>query len=254
MFFTHCPLRCVYCQNRTIAEGEAGYALETGQLAEAFLLLEKQGALNVNCVTPTHYSLQIADAAAEARALGLRLPIVWNTSGYELPEIVDWLSGTVDVYLADFKYVDSGLARRYSNAPDYPDVALRAITSMVEAAGAPAYDEYHGQRRMVSGVIVRHMVLPGAVEHSQRALEALYGTFGDDVLYSIMNQYTPVMTESAYERFPELENRVNADDYARVLDFADGMGLEDYFWQDGPAAEESFIPRWDGTGLGEVLP
>ena len=254
VFFTYCPLRCVYCQNRIIAEGEAGCTLEAGQLADAFLSLQEQGALNVNCVTPTHYSPQIAEAVSKARSRGLHLPIVWNTSGYELPEVVEWLDGTVDVYLADFKYADKELARHYSNAPDYPEVALRAIASMVETAGTPAYDDYHGQRRMVSGVVVRHMVLPGAVEHSLKAVELLYRTFGDDVLYSIMNQYTPVMAESVSARFPELAKRVDAQDYARVLDFADEMGLDDYFWQDGPAAEESFIPRWDGTGLGQVLP
>ena len=240
VFFSHCPLRCVYCQNATIAAGEAGWEVDVERLAEICLDLQGQGALNVNFVTPTHYSLQVRDAVALARGRGLALPVVWNTSGYERIEVVEALDGTVDVWLADFKYADAALAREYSHAPDYPDVALAAIGRMAELAGTPKFDE---QGSMTGGVIVRHLVLPGAVENSRNALEALWNRFGDTVLYSIMNQYTPVIDH------PVLGRATSAAEYEAVLDFADELGIDDYFWQDGPAAAESFIPAWTGEGV-----
>lgn len=249
VFFTGCPLRCVYCQNAELAEGRAGWAVSTHRLAEMCMELQRQGALNVNFVTPTHYTLDIREAVARARGLGLRLPVVWNTSGYERVHTVRELSGTVDVYLTDFKYADANLAQRYSHAADYPEVALAALEEMVKEAGEPRFDEYHGQRRMVGGVIVRHLLLPGALENSLESIELLYRRFGSSVAYSIMNQYTPVIAGRMLERFPELGTTASADDYEALLDFADSLGLADYFWQEGPAAEESFIPAWNGEGV-----
>ena len=249
VFFSHCPLRCVYCQNAVIASGRAGRETSVERLAEICLELQDQGALNVNFVTPTHYSLAIRDAVRLARERGLELPIVWNTSGYERVEVLEALDSTVDVYLADFKYADGELARRYSNAADYPAVALAAIEKMIELVGGPRFDEVNGQARLTKGVIVRHLVLPGALENSLRAIELLWKRFGDVVLYSIMNQYTPVMGAEGLVRYPELGATVPRDDYEQLLDFADALGIEDYFWQDGPAAEESFIPAWDGSGV-----
>ena len=249
VFFTGCPLRCVYCQNNELAEGRIGWEISVGRLAGICCELQEQGALNVNFVTPTQFSLQIRDAVTEARDQGLHLPIVWNTSGYERAEVVAALAGTVDVYLTDFKYAESALAQRYSHAPDYPEVALRAIEAMIESTGEPRYDEYRGQRRMTRGVIVRHLLLPSALENSLSAVETLVHRFGDAVEYSIMNQYTPVMSASALERFPELSVPASNSEYEALLDFADELGLTDYFWQEGPAAEESFIPSWNGEGV-----
>ena len=256
VFFSGCPLRCVYCQNAAITSGEVGREVSVERLAQICLELEGQGALNVNFVTPTQHSLMIRDAVALARRLGMTLPVVWNTSGYERVEVIRALEGTVDVYLADFKYADGDLASRYSRARDYPEVALAAIEAMVAQVGGPIYDDFippagaavassKSQRRMTRGVVVRHLVLPGALDASKEALEALYGRFGDTVVYSIMNQYTPVMPGDLLERFPELAERVDDAAYEELLDFADELGIEDYFWQDGPAAEESFIPAWD---------
>ena len=249
VFFVNCPLHCAYCQNAEIAAGDVGIAVSEERLAEIFLDLEAQGALNVNCVTPTHYSLQIARAVQIARGRGLGLPVVWNTSGYERVPVIEALASTVDVYLADFKYADARLAERYSHASDYPGVAIAAIEAMVRTAGEPRFDEVDGLPRMTGGVVVRHLVLPGALEQSKDALRMLFDRFGDDVLYSIMNQYTPVMPEASLARFPELGARVPDAEYEELLDFADELGMQDYFWQEGPAAEESFIPAWDGTGV-----
>lgn len=249
VFFTHCPLRCAYCQNSPLALGQRGWEVTPEHLARLCLDLQGQGALNVNFVTPTQYSLAIADAVALARAEGFALPVVWNTSGYEEPATLAALGDTVDVYLTDYKYGTARQARRYSQAPDYPEVALLAIEAMAAQAGEPAYDSYHGQQRLIGGVVVRHLMLPGGLEDSKEALRRLYGTLGDSVAYSLMSQYTPVAPPAVLQRFPELGDAVAAPYYEELLDFADGLGMDGYFWQEGPAAEESFIPAWDGKGI-----
>ena len=260
VFLGGCPVHCVYCQNAVIATGDVGCEVDVQRLAQICLELEERGALNVNFVTPTHHSLQIRAAVALARQRGLSLPVVWNTSGYERVEAIGALAGTVDVYLADFKYADSDLAWRYSHARNYPEVALDAIGAMAYQVGEPCFDEFVPpsgtaagktvpQRRMTRGVVVRHLLLPGQLDSSKRALALLYSRFGDSVLYSIMNQYTPVISGDLLVRFPELGVPADGDSYEELLDFADDLGIQDYFWQDGPAAEESFIPAWDCEGV-----
>lgn len=259
VFFSHCPLRCAYCQNALIASGEVGLDISEERLAEIFLELQGQGALNVNLVTPTHYAPAIRRAVGEARASGLSVPVVWNTSGYETVEAIRANVGTVDVYLTDFKYADAGLAKRYSDAPDYPSRALDALDAMVECVGRPAYDEVDGRPRLVRGVVVRHLMLPGAYRDSRRVVELVHRRYGGDVLLSLMSQYTPVIAQAALSgdarareslrRCPELARRVSPESYEALLGFADGLGVEDYFWQEGAAAEESFVPAFDGTGV-----
>ncbi|BAK44273.1 radical SAM protein [Eggerthella sp. YY7918] len=259
IFFAHCPLQCVYCQNAVIATGEAGAEVSVERLAEMCLELEAQGALNVNFVTPTHYAPEARAAVMRAREQGLALPIVWNTSGYETVEAVRENAGVVDVYLTDFKYADPILAARYSHAPDYPEVARAALDAMVEQVGAPEFDEVDGALRLKRGVLVRHLMLPGALEDSMRIVRLVHERFGDSVVLSLMNQYTPVLVDAAsagderalaaLRRFPELAHQVSDEDYERLLDFADELGVEEYFWQEGRAAEESFIPPFDLTGV-----
>lgn len=259
VFFAHCPLGCVYCQNAVIAAGEAGAAVSVERLAEMCLELQEQGALNVNFVTPTHYAVEARAAVALARARGLAVPVVWNTSGYETVEAVRANAGTVDAYLTDFKYADAELARRYSRAADYPAVALAALEAMAEEAGTPTFDEVDGEPRLTGGVVVRHLMLPDALEDSKRVVRLVHERFGGDVLLSLMNQYTPVLADAAaagdaraaatLRRFPELARRVPDEDYERLLDYADELGVEDYFWQEGGAAEDSFIPPFDLAGV-----
>ena len=197
IFFSGCPLRCVYCQNASIALGEAARAITVERLAVIMGELERAGALNINCVTPTHFAPQIREAVALAREQGVVLPVLWNTGGYETVEAVRDNIGFVDAYLTDFKYADGELAARYSRAADYPEVALAALKAMVEATGAPRYDEFRGQERLVSGVVVRHLMLPGALENSKAVVRLLHERFGSDVRLSLMNQYTPVIARAA---------------------------------------------------------
>lgn len=259
VFFSHCPLRCVYCQNAPIASGEAGVPVTVDRLAHICLELQEQGALNINFVTPTHYAPALRQAVQQARAYGLRLPIVWNTSGYETVQAVRDNQGFVDVYLTDFKYADANLAARYSKAPDYPQVALAALDAMVEQIGSPVFDEVDGMPRLLRGVVVRHLMLPGAYGNSEAVVRLIHGRYGSRVLLSLMNQYTPVLADAAHagdsravrvlERCPELASRVSNEEYERLLDYADSLGAEDYFWQEGGAAAESFIPAFDCTGV-----
>lgn len=249
VFFSNCALRCMYCQNAEIACGRHGTDISTERLADIFFELKAQGAANINLVTGTHYLPQIAEAEEAARRRGLGLPFVWNTSGYELAETVRQWRTCADVFLTDFKYDDSArsdAAARYSHAPDYFPVAARALAAMVDAAGEPAYDAFAGEERLVHGVVVRHLMLPGRLEDSKRVMTYLWRTYGTSVLYSVMNQYTPMR---AFPEAPELEAHVPDEDYERLLDYLDGMGMTDYFWQQGGAAKESFIPKFDSTGV-----
>lgn len=259
VFFAHCPLHCLYCQNTVIANDGTGRSVTVERLAEICLELQGRGALNVNFVTPTHYAPAARAAVAKARGAGLELPVVWNTGGYESVSAVRGNAGTVDVYLTDFKYADAELGRRYSHVSDYPERALEALDEMLHQVGEPVYDEYAGQERMVRGVVVRHLLLPGHLDDSRRVVELLYERYGAAVRLSLMNQYTPVLAMAAegggasaaavLRRFPELAERVSNEAYEELLDFADALGVEDYFWQEGGACEESFIPAFDCSGV-----
>ena len=254
VFFAHCPLRCSYCQNTVIAHGSLGYAVECVDLRDACLDLERQGALNVNFVTPTHYAPHVRAVVLAAREEGFSLPVVWNTGGYETVEAIRANADVVDVYLTDFKYADPALGVRYSSVSDYPQCALEALAAMIDEVGSPVYDKYRGDERMTRGVIVRHLLLPGHVDDSMRVVRMLHECFGDALRLSLMNQYTPVLATAAQRgdaraarvlrACPELAGRVEPDDYERLLDFADAIGVEDYYWQEGGACEESFIPAF----------
>ena len=187
VFFSWCPLRCVYCQNAVIANGEAGAEISIGRLAQIYSELQAKGALNINLVTPTHYAPYARAALDLARERGMDLPVVWNTSGYETVRAVRENRGYADVYLTDYKYASSDLAARYSKAPNYPQVALDALSAMVDEIGDPCFDEYEGDERMTRGVVVRHLMLPGALEDSKRVVQTVWEHFGSSVLLSIMN-------------------------------------------------------------------
>ncbi|MEG2458528.1 MAG: radical SAM protein [Raoultibacter sp.] len=260
VFFSYCPLHCVYCQNHAIAAGDAGIEISVERLAQIYLELADQGAHNINLVTPTHYVPQIVASLALARGAGLTLPVVYNTSGYESVKTLDMLAGVVDVYLSDFKYADTTLAARYSSAPDYPAVAISALDAMVAQVGECVFEQPalgDGQddeqpARLLRGVIVRHLMLPGCLDDSKAIVALLHKRYGAALRLSLMNQYTPVCPLPAY---PELNARVPAADYEALLDFADDLGVQDYYWQEGGAAEESFIPVFNGQGVaGSELP
>ncbi len=241
VFFSGCNLRCAFCQNRDIARAEIGRAVTPERLTEIFLELQAKGALNLNLVTATHYTPLIPPAVRAARERGLTLPVVWNSSAYELPETLRLLEGTVDVYLPDFKYWSPELAARYSRAADYPERALAAIDEMLRQTGEPVFDERGLIRR---GVIIRHLLLPGHLDDSKRVLRHLYKRYGDAVWFSLMNQYTPLSFAPA-----ELARPVTEREYTKLIDYAFSLGIENAFIQEGGTVGESFIPAFDYEGV-----
>lgn len=242
VFFSGCPLRCVYCQNYEIARAERGSEITVERLSEIFLELQEKHANNINLVTPTHYSLEIIEAVNLARAKGLRIPIVYNCSGYESVITLKKLEGIVDIYLVDYKYEDSCLAKRYSNAANYPEVVKEALKEMVRQCGAAEFDE---REIMQKGVIVRHLLLPGQLQNGKDVVKYVYETYGDQVFLSLMNQYTPL---PHVEKWPELNRKVTEEEYEELVDYAIDLGVENGFIQEGETAQESFIPAFEGEG------
>ncbi len=244
VFFSGCNLKCVFCQNHSIALGETGKTLTTERLAEIFLELQEKGAHNINLVTATHFIPQVARALTLAKATGLHIPIVYNSGGYEEVSSLKCLEGLVDIYLPDLKYYSSELSLRYSHATDYFEKASAAITEMYRQVGSPALEEHTGLLKR--GVIVRHLLLPGETKDSKKILRYLYDTYKNDICVSIMNQYTPLPHVAD---IPSLNRRVTNEEYERVLNFAERIGIERGFFQEGETAEESFIPPFDLEGI-----
>lgn len=244
VFFSGCPLRCVYCQNYQIAGTEVGMEISEERLKEIFLELQEKGAHNINLVTPTHYTPEIIRAIRKAKERGLRLPIVYNCSGYEKVETLKMLKGIVNVYLTDFKYMEREAAVRYSKAPDYPEIARAALKEMMNQTGEAKFDE---KGIMQSGVIVRHLLLPGHVRNARAVVKYVYETYGDQLYLSLMNQYTPL--PQVKKEFPELDRRVTEREYQRLISYALEIGVENAFIQDGNTAKESFIPMFDYEGI-----
>lgn len=245
VFFSGCNLRCVYCQNYEIARGQRGRQLSIQELSEVFLKLQERGAANINLVTPDHYVLQIAEAVREAKKKGLRLPIVYNGSGYEKRDVIKNLAGLVDIFLTDFKYMDAHLAEKYSKAPDYPAVVKDALEEMVKITGESVFDEKKMMRR---GTIVRHLLLPGHKKNAKAVLLYVYETYGDKVYISLMNQYTPFERLKGNPEYKELCRKVTKREYEAVVDFAIELGVRNAFIQEGDTAKESFIPEFDCCG------
>ncbi len=244
VFFSGCNLGCIFCQNHNISQAKAGKVISVGRLSEIFLELQGQGTNNINLVTPTHYVPQIIEALNLAKGQGLNIPIVYNTSGYERVDTLRMLKGYVDIYLPDFKYMDERLAGEYSQAPDYPVYAKQALEEMVSQTGEFKMDETTGL--LQRGVVVRHLVMPGHVKNSKEVIRYLYNTYGNRILISIMNQYTPM---SQVENHALLGRRVTKREYEKVVDYALELGVECGYIQEGKAARQSFIPEFDGEGV-----
>lgn len=246
VFFSGCPLKCVYCQNHEISTGGFGIDVSADRLVEIMLELQQQGALNINLVTATHYAHVLPAAIAQARSRGLDIPIVYNTSGYERVEAVRELGDLVDVWLTDFKYASDSLSRSLSHADGYPSVARAALLQMKAEVDRRGGMRVGADGRLERGVIVRHLVLPGHVDDSCRVLDTIWDAVGD-VPISVMNQYTPNAAMRAQEG--SLSRAVSVEEYERVLDHADDLGFTRMFWQEGGAVSESFTPAFDTTGV-----
>lgn len=240
VFFSGCQLGCVFCQNETISHLGDGLEISAKRLSEIFLELQQKGANNINLVSPTQFVPDVVMALDTAKRDGLSIPVVYNSGGYESVDTLKMLDGLVDIYLPDFKYMSKDLAKKYSYAKNYPDVAKCAIAEMYSQVGKNRFSDDLLKR----GMIVRHLVLPGCVEDSKKVIKYLYETYGDNIWLSIMNQYTP---KSGLP--DELSRKLYDAEYEEILDFAEDLGINNAFIQEGGTADESFIPPFNYEGV-----
>lgn len=243
VFFSGCSLHCVFCQNREISDGKAGKLISKERLSDIFMELAGKGANNINLVTPGQYIPDIVWAVNDAKSRGMKLPIIYNTSGYENVTELKLLEGIVDVYLPDFKYMDSTLSAMYSRAKDYPSVAKQALSEMVRQQPDVVIDDATGL--IQKGVIVRQLLLPGHVNDAKAVLKYLYDTYHDHVYISMMSQFTPI----ALNDYPEINRTVTRREYERLVDYALEIGITNAFIQEGDVAKDSFIPAFDCEGV-----
>lgn len=243
VFFSGCSLHCVFCQNREISDGKEGKVISKERLSDIFMELAVKGANNINLVTPGQYIPDIVWAVNDAKSRGMKLPIIYNTSGYENVTELKLLEGIVDVYLPDFKYMDSTLSARYSRAKDYPSVAKQALSEMVRQQPDVVIDDATGL--IQKGVIVRQLLLPGHVNDAKAVLKYLYDTYHDHVYISMMSQFTPI----ALKDYPEINRTVTRREYERLVDYALKIGITNAFIQEGDVAKDSFIPAFDCEGV-----
>ena len=243
VFFSHCNLGCVFCQNYEISHEGQGEEISEERLAQVFLEQQARGASTLDLVTPVHYAPQILAALDQAKQQGFSLPVVWNSSGYESAELIEALKGYVDVFLPDLKYREAASAERYSYAADYFPAAAAAIQKMVEIAGPPLFD---ADGRMRRGVLVRHLVLPGHRKESMQLLDWLWDSFGDRVWLSLMNQFTPMHHTAEY---PEINRRLTSFEYDSVVNHALDIGITQCYMQEGKTASVKFVPDFDGSGV-----
>ena len=238
VFFSGCGLRCVFCQNEAISQQGEGKIVTPARLAEIFRELEAQGAHNINLVTAAHFVPVVLEALSLYRP---NIPIVYNSSGYESIETLRMLSGVVDIYLPDYKYIDPNMAAMLSGARDYPDVAFAAIAEMIRQTGAPVYDENGMMQR---GTLIRHLVLPGLTGDSMKILTRIRDEF-PGIPVSLMGQYTPCGRALS---MPGMDRKIKKKEYARVLAHMEAIGLDGYRQELG-SADGAFIPSFDETGV-----
>ncbi len=243
IFFSGCNLACCYCQNIDISLKGFGKEITAHRLAEIFLELQDMGAHNINLVTPTPYLPQIISAIAKVQG-SIKIPFAANMGGYEKPETIKALAGYINIFLTDIKYKDPDISSLYSKAPDYFDFAISSLEEMLKICGPPKLDE---NGIMQSGVIVRHLVLPGCRQDSIDILQHLADTFGTDkFILSLMSQYTP---NSNLECFPEINRPITTFEYNSVVNKALELGFQNAYTQEKSSAKKEYTPPFDLSGI-----
>lgn len=238
IFFANCNLNCIYCQNYKISQEGKGYEVSIEELANIFLKQQANGANNINLVTPTMYAYQIIEALKIAKAQGLKLPVIYNTNGYENVETIKALSGYVDIYLPDLKYYSNELAIKYSKAPNYFEIATQAILEMIKQVGKPEFNE---DGIIQKGVIIRHLVLPGHIQNSKHILKWLKENVENKAYVSIMAQYFPTY-KAKEDKF--LNRKLTNKEYSEIENYLYTLDIENGYMQDLGKHEEEYVPNF----------
>ena len=237
IFFSNCNLKCIFCQNRKISNDGYGKKISLDRLSKIMLELQDKGAHNINLVTPTHYAPLIKYSINMIKDK-IHIPVVYNTSSYENVDTIRMMKDIVNIYLADFKYYDNELGKKYSNCDNYRECAIKSIDEMYKQVGKFIIKD----DLMVSGLIVRVLVLPGHIDDSKKIIKYLYDKYKDNIIISIMNQYTPLFH---IEKYKNLNRKVNDNEYDEIINYACDLGVKQAFIQEGNTQEESFIPDFD---------
>lgn len=240
IFFSGCNMGCIFCQNMPLSRGIIGKEVTVKRLREIFSELIYDGADNINLVTPSHFVPEIIEALSEEK---LPVPVIYNTSSYEETDTVKRLEGLIDIYLPDLKYISPALSKAFSNAPDYAKKAIPAIKEMYRQKNKAVFDE---DGMLQSGIIIRHLVLPGHIDNTYDVIDAVTENFPDDIMFSLMSQYTPPKTKLKFE---ELNRRLTEEEYNMAVDYMYLSGIENGFLQELSSAKEEYTPDFDLTGV-----
>lgn len=243
VFFSHCNLSCVFCQNHEISQDYNGKIVSIDRLSKIFLELQAKKANNINLVTPTHYVPQIIEAIKIAKSNGLSIPIVYNSNGYDSIETIRLLEGYIDVYLPDFKYFNDKYALKYSDSNNYHDNVISILKEMFKQVGEVEFDDNGIVKK---GLIIRHLMLPGLLFDSKKVLDEIYSIFSDSVYISLMNQYTPL--NKAF-KFPEINKSLNPKHYDSLIDYAVSIGITKGFIQKSGTDSNTFVPKFNNEGV-----
>ena len=238
IFFSNCNMNCVFCQNYEISQLGRGKEITIEELANVMIKQQERNVQNINLVTPTSYALHIVEAIKIARKKGLKIPIVYNTNGYESVETLKLLEGYVDIYLPDLKYYYDDLAKKYSKVDNYFQIATKAIQEMYRQVGAPVLDE---NEVMKKGLMIRHLILPNEVQNSKKVLKWIKENIDSNVYVSIMAQYFP--TYKAKE-IPEIARKITKEEYEKVENYLYELDLENGYIQELGEHEEEYVPTW----------
>ena len=239
IFFSNCNLNCVFCQNYEISQQGRGKEIEIEELAEIMLKQQEKGVENINFVTPTSYSIQIKEAIIIAKENGLKIPIVYNTNGYENVETLRELEGLIDIYLPDLKYYYNSLGKKFSKVDNYFEIATNAIKEMYRQVGRPILNE---KGVMQKGLMVRHLILPNNIENSKRCLKWLKENFNDKIYISLMAQYFP--TYKARE-ISEINRKLTPKEYEEIENYLYDLDIENGYIQELGEHEEEYVPKWE---------
>lgn len=239
VFFSHCNLNCVFCQNYEISQQGKGKEITIEELAQIFLIQQEKQVENINLVTPTSYVLPIIEAIKIARKKGLNIPILYNTNAYEKVETLKLLEGFIDIYLPDLKYADNELAKKYSKAENYFEIATNAIREMVRQVGVPKLNE---EGVMQKGVMVRHLVLPNQVENSKKVLRWLKENMPKEIYISVMAQYFPTYLAKNIEN---LNRKLTKKEWKEIENYIEKLGFENGYYQELGEHEEEYVPKWE---------